>query len=96
MSRRGRDDRILVADARLLARLRNVVDVGAERDDGLPRAPARDERRRGKLVPGYLADLVVLDRDPFRSATDDLPHIGVDEVLLGGRVLGSVGPPGRG
>ena len=26
---------------------------------------ARDERRRGKLLPGYLADLVVLDRDPL-------------------------------
>ena len=26
---------------------------------------AGDERRRGKLVPGYLADLVVLDRDPL-------------------------------
>ena len=24
-----------------------------------------DERRRGKLLPGYLADLVVLDRDPL-------------------------------
>src|SRR5439155_10977280 len=26
---------------------------------------ARDEHRRGKLLPGYLADLVVLDRDPY-------------------------------
>ena len=25
---------------------------------------AGDERRRGRLLPGYLADLVVLDRDP--------------------------------
>jgi hypothetical protein len=29
---------------------------------------AGDERRRGKLLPGYAADLVVLDRDPW----DDL------------------------
>ena len=29
---------------------------------------AGDERRRGKLIPGYAADLVVLDRDPW----DDL------------------------
>src|SRR5213596_599790 len=28
---------------------------------------ARDERRRGKLVPGFLADLVVLDRDPLED-----------------------------
>src|SRR5207245_9272054 len=26
---------------------------------------ARDERRRGKLVPGFIADLVVRDRDPL-------------------------------
>src|SRR5205823_11480242 len=26
---------------------------------------AGDERRRGKLLPGYAADLVVLDRDPW-------------------------------
>ena len=26
-----------------------------------------DERRRGKLLPGYLADLVVLDRDPHED-----------------------------
>ena len=28
---------------------------------------ARDERRRGKLLPGYEADLVVLDRDPWED-----------------------------
>ena len=28
---------------------------------------AGDERRRGKLLPGYLADLVVLDRDPLED-----------------------------
>ena len=26
---------------------------------------ARDEHRRGKLLPGFAADLVVLDRDPW-------------------------------
>ena len=30
---------------------------------------AGDERRRGKLVPGYLADLVVLDRDLLSCAS---------------------------
>ena len=29
---------------------------------------ARDERRRGRLIPGQLADLVVLDRDPWRGS----------------------------
>jgi predicted amidohydrolase YtcJ len=46
---------------------------------------AGDERRRGKLIPGYLADLVVLDRDPFDCAPDELGDIGVVATMLGGR-----------
>ena len=46
---------------------------------------ARDERRRGKLTPGYLADLVVLDRDPLAIPTDELPEIRVLATMLGGR-----------
>ena len=41
---------------------------------------AGDERRRGKLLPGYLADLVVLDRDPV----DDL-DAEVVATMAGGR-----------
>jgi predicted amidohydrolase YtcJ len=41
---------------------------------------ARDERRRGTLVPGKLADLVVLDRDPW----DDL-DAQVVATMVGGR-----------
>jgi predicted amidohydrolase YtcJ len=44
-----------------------------------------DERRRGKLLPGYLADLVVLDRDPFELATDELPGVRVVATMVGGR-----------
>ena len=44
---------------------------------------ARDEHRRGKLLPGYLADLVVLDRDPYE--TDDLTDVHVVGTMLGGR-----------
>jgi predicted amidohydrolase YtcJ len=40
-----------------------------------------DGRRRGKLVPGYLADLVVLDSDPF----DDLAGAEVVATMVGGR-----------
>jgi hypothetical protein len=40
---------------------------------------ARDERRRGTLVPGKLADLVVLDRDPW----DDLDAQVVATMLAG-------------
>ena len=39
---------------------------------------------RGSLVPGRLADFVVLGADPFSVAVDDLPSIAVDAVSLGG------------
>jgi hypothetical protein len=41
---------------------------------------AGDERRRGKLVPGYLADLVVLDRDPVEDLDAQ-----VVATMVGGR-----------
>ena len=34
-----------------------------------------DERRRGRLLPGFLADLVVLDRDPFALEPAELPEV---------------------
>jgi predicted amidohydrolase YtcJ len=46
---------------------------------------ARDERRRGKLLPGYLADLVVLDRDPLDCPPEGLGEIEVVATMLGGR-----------
>ena len=53
---------------------------------------AGDERRRGKLVPGHLADLVVLDRDPVRIPPDELPEVQVVATMLGGRWVHG-GPP---
>jgi predicted amidohydrolase YtcJ len=44
-----------------------------------------DERRRGKLLPGYLADLVVLDRDPLAVPADELPNVQVVATMVGGR-----------
>jgi predicted amidohydrolase YtcJ len=44
---------------------------------------ARDEHRRGKLLPGYLADLVVLDKDPYE--VEDLADVNVVATMLGGR-----------
>ena len=41
---------------------------------------ARDEHRRGRLVPGFYADLVVLDGDPF----EDLSEVKVVATMLGG------------
>ena len=51
-----------------------------------------DERRRGKLLPGYLADLVVLDRDPLDSPVDELGEIEVVATMLGGRWVHSPPP----
>ena len=44
-----------------------------------------DEHRRGKLVPGYLADLVVLDRDPFELQLEELADVHVVATMVGGR-----------
>jgi predicted amidohydrolase YtcJ len=44
-----------------------------------------DERRRGKLLPGYLADLVVLDRDPLDCPVEELDDIEVVATMVGGR-----------
>ena len=46
---------------------------------------AGDERRRGKLLPGYLADLVVLDRDPLDCPAEEIGEIEVVATMLGGR-----------
>ncbi|MEA2291422.1 MAG: hypothetical protein QOF17_442 [Solirubrobacteraceae bacterium] len=52
-----------------------------------------EEGERGSIEPGKAADLVVLDRDPLASSTDDLRSIRASEVYLGGReVLGARRP----
>jgi predicted amidohydrolase YtcJ len=40
--------------------------------------------RRGSLEPGKLADLVVLDRDPFATAPEDLGQVRPVATMLGG------------
>ncbi|HVS85899.1 MAG TPA: amidohydrolase family protein [Gaiellaceae bacterium] len=50
-------------------------------------APAwlsHDERRRGTLVPGRYADLVVLDRDPFACEADELREVEVVATMVAG------------
>jgi len=46
---------------------------------------AYEERRRGKLVPGYVADLVVLDRDPVAASPEELRGVQVVATMVGGR-----------
>jgi predicted amidohydrolase YtcJ len=44
-----------------------------------------DERRRGRLLPGFLADLVVLSRDPIECPLDELETVEVVATMVGGR-----------
>jgi predicted amidohydrolase YtcJ len=44
-----------------------------------------DERRRGKLIPGHAADLVVLDRDPFDGESPDGLDAEVVATMVAGR-----------
>jgi len=46
---------------------------------------SHDERLRGTLVPGRLADLVVLDRDPFTVDGEELADVQVVATMVGGR-----------
>ena len=51
-------------------------------------APAwlsHDERVRGTLLPGRLADLVVLDRDPFGCEPGELSEVRVVATMVSGR-----------
>jgi predicted amidohydrolase YtcJ len=43
------------------------------------------EHRRGRLRPGMLADLVILNRDPFTCPPDELPSLRVEATMVGGR-----------
>jgi predicted amidohydrolase YtcJ len=58
-------------------------------------APAwlsRDERRRGRLLPGMLADLVVLDRDPLAVEPEELRDVQVVATMVGGRWVHNAPP----
>jgi predicted amidohydrolase YtcJ len=51
-----------------------------------------EEREKGSLEPGKLADMVVLARDPRTAAVDDIPGIAVHSVFLGGeRIFSGTG-----
>jgi predicted amidohydrolase YtcJ len=50
-----------------------------------PSCLSHDERSRGTLLPGRLADLVVLDRDPFAIPVEELPEVQVVATMVAGR-----------
>ena len=45
---------------------------------------AGDEHRRGRLLPGYHADLVVLDGDLLDCEPEELSEVGVVATMVGG------------
>lgn len=46
-----------------------------------------EENIKGSLTVGRLADIVVLDRDPWTITPEDIGQIGVDMTILGGNVV---------
>jgi len=44
-----------------------------------------EEERKGKLLPGYLADFFVCSKDPFRSSDSDLSGIRSELTVIDGR-----------
>jgi predicted amidohydrolase YtcJ len=53
---------------------------------------AGDERTRGKLLPGYRADLVVLTRDPLECPPEELDTVEVVATMVGGRWVHNAPP----
>jgi predicted amidohydrolase YtcJ len=79
VTRRGGDGAPLGGNQRISAReALALYTTGAAASTGLA-------GRKGQLVPGQLADLVVLDADPLATAPTHLGTIGVRETWVGGR-----------
>ncbi len=49
-----------------------------------PAYAATMENRLGRLAPGYLADLIVLDKNPFTCEADDLLSMQSSATMVGG------------
>lgn len=62
-----------------------TIEQALEATTVAPAWLAGDERRRGRLIPGFLADLVVLDRDPVMTPAEELHEISVVATMVGGR-----------
>ncbi|MBM4347559.1 MAG: amidohydrolase family protein, partial [Deltaproteobacteria bacterium] len=48
---------------------------------------AFEEKKKGSITPGKLADLVVLNGDPTKLPADEVKDIGVEMTILGGEVV---------
>jgi predicted amidohydrolase YtcJ len=45
------------------------------------------EGRKGLIRPGYLADIVILDRDLFAVSEEEIMKTRVDLTITGGKVV---------
>ena len=52
-----------------------------------PALASGEAARKGRLMPGMLADLVVLRQDPFALEPGDLARVEVDATWVGGRLV---------
>jgi len=50
-----------------------------------------EEKIKGTLTPGKLADMVVLDRDPWETDPDQIAGIGVEMTIVNGRIVYDAG-----
>jgi predicted amidohydrolase YtcJ len=53
---------------------------------------SHDENRRGRLVPGMLADLAVLSEDYFTVPVDRIAQIESLMTMVGGNIVYAAGP----
>ena len=44
-----------------------------------------DEKERGSLEPGKIADMVILSDDPYTMPADKLNELKVEKLILGGK-----------
>ncbi len=65
------------------SRVRNADDLAAATVD--PPQLTGEDRQRGRLLPGYVADLVVFERDPLMLEPDALRELQPHATMLGGR-----------
>lgn len=79
VTRRGADDGALVGARQRIspAEALEVYTVGSATASG-------DEHHKGRLMPGFLADFVVLDADPLAVDPDGIAGIGIRETYVGG------------